>query len=182
VERRESPIVRLVHTTLLTLPPRDSGGAVHVVIESPAGSRVKLKSARDLGEFVLSRPLLLGVSYPFDWGFVPGTQASDGDPVNAMVLLDVPTYPGVIVLCRPLALLQVEQDAKGGGQRERNDRILVEPPVARRPTGRLSKRLKQELEEFFISVTLLEGKNLKVLGWEGAAAAEELIDHSRRSR
>jgi inorganic pyrophosphatase len=49
------------------------------VIESPAGARVKLKYAPDLGGFILSRPLVLGVTYPFDWGFVPGTRAPDGD-------------------------------------------------------------------------------------------------------
>jgi inorganic pyrophosphatase len=171
-----------VSPSLLALAPRARDGTVRVVIESPAGSRVKLKYAPELGGFVLSRPLVLGVSYPFDWGFVPGTRASDGDPVDAMVLLDVPTYPGVIVPCRPLALLEVEQDAKESGRRERNDRIIVEPLVARRPIGRLSKRLKQELEEFFVSVTLFEGKNLEILGWEGPEAADALIDRSRRSR
>src|SRR5262249_9467406 len=126
---------------LLSLPPRDREGTLRVVVESPAGSHVKLKYTRGIG-FVLSRPLVLGVSYPFDWGFVPGTRASDGDPVDALVLLEVPTYPGVVIPCRPLAVLQVTQNAKsGGGRRERNDRLIVEPTVARRPVTRLTVRL-----------------------------------------
>jgi inorganic pyrophosphatase len=155
---------------------------VRVVIESPAGSRVKLKYAPDVGAFVLSRPLATGLTYPFDWGFVPGTRAADGDPLDAMVLHDAPTYPGVIVSCRPLAVLEVEQNAKEGGGRQRNDRIIVEPLAVRRRIGRLSRRLKQELETFFLAVTELEGKDLKILAWQGVAAADRLIDRSRRSR
>lgn len=79
-------------TSLIALSPRDPSGALRVVIESPAGARVKLKYVPDLGGFILSRPLVPGVAYPFDWGFVPGTRGPDGDPVDAMVLLDVPTF------------------------------------------------------------------------------------------
>ena len=166
---------------LLSLPPRDRDGVMRVVIESPAGARVKLKYAPDLGGFVLSRPLVLGVSYPFDWGFVPGTAAPDGDPVDAMVLLDVPTYPGVIIPCRALALLQVEQNAKDGG-RQRNDRIIVEPVVARRSPGEVADHVKQELEQFFLSATLFEGKDVEILGWDDARAADALVERSRCTR
>ena len=130
---------------LLSLPPRDARGALHVVVESPRGSRVKLKYSAELGTFVLSRPLALGIAYPYDWGFVPGTRASDGDPVDAIVLADAPTFPGVVMCCRPLALLEVEQNAKQGGGRERNDRIIAEPVAARRPTPVLSGRVREEL-------------------------------------
>ena len=82
---------------------------------------------------------------------------------------------------RPLALLEVEQNAKTGG-RQRNDRIIAEPVVVRRRSDKLSQRLKQELESFFLAVTALEGKNLEILGWAGAAAADRLTDRARRSR
>ena len=162
---------------LLSLPARDSSGALHVVIESPRGSRVKLKYSPQLGTFVLSRPLVLGVTYPFDWGFVPGTRAADGDPVDAMVILDAATHPGVVVCCRPLAVLEIEQNAKDGGGRQRNDRIIVEPVSAKRAAV-LSTRLREELEAFFVSATLFEGKDIRVLGWAGAAAAEALVDRA----
>ena len=114
------------------------------MVECPQGSRVKLKYSPDLNAFVVSRPLVLGITYPYDWGFVPSTRASDGDPVDAMVVFDAPTYPGVVISCRPVAVLAIEQNAKTGG-RERNDRILVVPVAAKRSAGSLSSRLRDEL-------------------------------------
>lgn len=166
---------------LLSLPPRDESRAVHVVIESPRGSHVKLKYAPQLGTFVLSRPLALGVTYPYDWGFVPGTRGEDGDPIDAMVLLDTATFPGVVVACCPLALLEVEQNARTGG-RQRNDRIIAAPAEARRPGIALDARVRDELVAFFHAATLLEGKEIRVLGWGDADAAEALVDRASRHR
>jgi len=163
---------------LALLPARDRSGALHVVIESPQGSRVKLKYSSELRAFVISRPLVLGVTYPFDWGFVPGTRAADGDPLDAMLLLDAPTYPGVVVCCRPLAVMRVEQNAKDGKGRQRNDRIFVEAISARRPTESLSSRVRDELEVFFVATTQLEGKDIRVLGWGDGAAADALVDRA----
>jgi inorganic pyrophosphatase len=159
---------------LLSLPARGEDGVLNVVVETPAGSRAKLKYSPTLGTFVLSRPLALGVAYPFDWGFVPGTRAPDGDPVDVLVLSDVATFPGVVVCCRPVAVLQVEQNAKRGG-RERNDRIVVEPAPTRRPAMPLVDRVRQELEAFFVAATVGEGKALEILGWADAAAADALV-------
>jgi inorganic pyrophosphatase len=159
---------------LLRLPARGKDGALHVVVETPAGSRAKLKYSPSLGTFVLSRPLALGVAYPFDWGFIPGTHAPDGDPVDALVLSDVGTFPGVVVCCRAVGVLQVEQNSKHGG-RERNDRVVVEPVPTRRPAMPLVDRVKQELEAFFVAATFGEGKALEILGWADAAAADALV-------
>jgi inorganic pyrophosphatase len=164
---------------LLSLPARTNDGALHVVVETPRNSRAKLKYSPTLGAFVLSRALALGVTYPFDWGFVPSTEAADGDPVDAMVLSDVPTHPGVVMCCRALAVLQVEQNAKDGG-RQRNDRIIVEPLAMDRPSTPLTQRVREELEAFFVSSTLFADKDLRFLGWDDADAAEALIDRSER--
>ena len=160
---------------LQSLPPRDESGALRVVVECPRGSRVKLKYSPRLGTFVLSRPLVAGVAYPYDWGFVPGTQAADGDPVDAMVLLDAPTFPGVVVCCRPLAVLELEQNAKQGG-RQRNDRIVAAPAEARRPAIVLTDPVRDELVAFFQAAVLFQGKDVRVLGWGDADAAEALVD------
>jgi inorganic pyrophosphatase len=154
-----------------------------VVIESPRGSGIKLKYDPTLGTFAFDRALVLGVRYPFDWGFVPGTRGPDGDPVDAMVLMDTPSYPGVVIPCRALALLELEQDKKGGDGRMRNDRIIATPVRFERAEwlhgGDLTERIRRELEEFFVSAALLERKNPTILGWGSAKAAEALIDRTR---
>ena len=80
----------------------DDGHAFRVVVESPRGSSVKLKYDRELGVMTLSRPLPTGLVYPHDWGFVPGTSASDGDPVDALIVSDGGSASGVVVTCRAL--------------------------------------------------------------------------------
>jgi inorganic pyrophosphatase len=167
------------------LPTRNQGGAVHVVVESPRGSEVKLKYDPDVGVFTVSRPLVLGVPYPFDWGFIPSTEAEDGDPLDAMILWDVPTFPGVVVPCRPLAILELEENASGKkGKRERNDRVLAVPLASARgeelrSPDDLPARVRKELERFFVVVTGFARKDVAILGWKGHEAAERLVDKSR---
>ena len=106
------------------LPSWSEQGAVHVVIETPRGSGAKLKFDPELGAMTLSRPLPLGVVYPFDFGFVPRTRAEDGDPLDAAVLLDVATFPGVVLRCRLIGLVRASQKGSRGG-RVRNDRLIT---------------------------------------------------------
>jgi inorganic pyrophosphatase len=165
---------------VLRIPTFGADGAFHVVVESPRGSRVKLKYDPALGAVRWGRPLTLGLSYPFDWGFVPGTHGPDGDPVDAMVLSEVGTYPGVVIPCRPVAVLQIEQKPIEGEGRERNDRILAVPVRAPRQANvqrlaDLSARLRQELEEFFLEATAFEDKAVKIIGWQDGDRAAALL-------
>jgi inorganic pyrophosphatase len=163
------------------IPPLvDGGTAFRVVVESPRGSAVKLKYDRELGAMTLSRPLPTGVVYPHDWGFVPGTEASDGDPVDAMILSDGGTAPGVVVTCRALGVLEVDQKRRGDDGRERNDRIIAVPQSAHRfdavpDVFALAARLRAEIEAFFVQVTAFEGKDIKILGWKGPSHAAALL-------
>ena len=133
----------------------------------------------------MSRPLVLGVRYPFDWGFIPSTQAEDGDPLDAMILWDVPTFPGVVVPCRAIAILELEQNAGGKkGKRERNDRVLAVPLASARGEelrgpDDLPQRVREELERFFVVVTGFARKDVAILGWKGPDEAEKLVDCSR---
>jgi inorganic pyrophosphatase len=167
---------------LVDLAPLGANGELHVVVECPRGATVKLKYEPRLRTMAVSRSLPLGLSYPFDWGFVPGTTAPDGDPLDALALHDASTYPGVVLRCRPIGVVQLEQEANRGG-RERNDRIIAIPSwhdrmgeLAR--ATELPERLRLEIEQFFLSTTFFTAKNPVILGWKNSRAAKLLVQAS----
>jgi inorganic pyrophosphatase len=73
-------------------------------------------------------PLASGHEHPFDWGFIPGTRAADGDRVDALVLNDVPTHPGVVIACRPIGMVELLQ-TEGGAEAEINNRVVLLPEL-----------------------------------------------------
>jgi inorganic pyrophosphatase len=172
---------------LNTLPTYDdpSSGSFHVVVESPRGAAVKIKFEPKLGALTFDRPLVSGLTYPFDWGFIPSTQAPDGDPLDAMVFADFGTQSGIVIACHALGVLNVEQNRAGApGERQRNDRVIAMPVKAPRnhelrSVFDLPPRLRDELSQFFIAVTAFEKKDVKVLGWDGPDAARALIEQTR---
>ncbi len=92
------------------LPHEDEDGILRAVVEAPKGARVKTKWDPELGAMVAGRTLPLGLCYPFDWGFIPGTRAEDGDPLDALILCeDASTWPGVVVPVRALGVLRIDQ-------------------------------------------------------------------------
>jgi inorganic pyrophosphatase len=164
-------------------------GTFHVVIECPRGSTTKIKYEPKLKAFVLSRPLPLGLSYPHDWGFVPGTRADDGDPVDALVLSEGTTFPGLVMAVRPLGLITLDEDSKDEAsdsrkRRQRNDRIVAVPAAAPRmewrSTDDLPRRMREEIELFFVNSTFFEQKNVRILGWEGPEQAMALVESKLR--
>ena len=166
---------------LLELPARTKTGAFHVVVESPGGSRVKIKYDAELHAFKLSRPLITGVCYPYDWGFIPGTSAPDGDPLDAMVFSDLHTFPGVVIECRALGMIRLKQKRKQESGRERNDRLIAVPIkmprfASFRNVSDLPLRWRKELEEFFLAATRFERKDPAILGWASAAEGERMVD------
>jgi inorganic pyrophosphatase len=168
---------------LLKLPSWGADGVLHVVVETPRGARAKFKFDPDLDAFVLSKSLMLGLSYPYDWGFVPSTLADDGDPLDAMVVHDAATTPGMVIKCRILGVLEVAQTANR--RRQRNDRLFVVPAGSLREretadVGDLAGQVRRELERFFAASVALEDKRLKILGWKGPAAATRLVEREGR--
>ena len=109
-------------TSLEGLAPFEDD-CVLVVIETPKGSPNKLTFEPRYGTFVLKGVLPAGAVFPFDFGFVPSTRADDGDPLDVLVLMDAPVYPGCIVPARLIGVIEAEQTE--AGETERNDRLLA---------------------------------------------------------
>jgi inorganic pyrophosphatase len=167
----------------MTLKAFREDGSLNVIVESPRGAMLKFKYDLALDRIVLSRPLPSGLVYPHDWGFVPETRASDGDPVDAMIVWDGISYPGVLVPCRPIGILNVEQTNLKSGARERNDRLAVLPVTAPRfdaikTVFDLPPRTREELERFFLAATFFEKKDVRMLGWEGLDKARAFVEAS----
>jgi inorganic pyrophosphatase len=167
---------------LANVPTRDKNGHLRAIVETPRGSIVKLKFDESLETFELSRPLALGIAYPYDWGFIPSTRAPDGDPLDVMVYHDAPTYPGVVIPCRAIGVVRVSQKAKKGG-RERNDRLIAVPFRERRydDARALDRQVREELEQFFASVVLFENKDLRLDGWGGPKDAEKILRSAQKA-
>src|SRR6476659_1313564 len=132
------------------LPPFGKDQELRMIVETPRGSPVKLAFEPELQLFTVARALPMGLAYPFDWGFIPGTRGDDGDPVDALALHDAATFPGVMLACKPLAVVDVDQRAKGGG-REANPRLILMPTWHDRlgefeKIMELPQRLKNEIE------------------------------------
>jgi len=170
-------------TNLLKLPAFDKEGNVHVIVETPRGSRAKLTYDPELRVFVLSKSLMAGLTYPHDWGFIPSTQAEDGDPVDVLVIHEAATSPGLVIKCKAIGVLEiVEHDKK---KKQRNDRVMAVPVDSHSEQGlrdvrQLSKQVREELEKFFVATAELQSKTLKCLGWRGPKQALQLIKKSDR--
>ena len=168
---------------LSTLPTWNDDGQLHCVVESPRGSKAKFKYDTELQTFTLNRSLILGVTYPFDWGFVPSTMAADGDPLDVMVFHDVPTFPGVVMACEAIGALLVTQKSSDGSGREPNHRLFAVPAGSEREhewqdARELPKRVRKELEQFFVAAASLANKQLQILDWVGPKQARELVDEA----
>jgi inorganic pyrophosphatase len=168
---------------LIELPALRDDGAVNVVVESPRGSSAKFKYDVPGGVFMLSRPLPSGLVYPHDWGFIPSTRMADGDPLDAMVLWEGVSYPGVVIPCRLIGVLQVEQNRKSSPGRERNDRVLALPVRAShlewiKGVSDIDSSMRAQLERFFEHAVAFERKDLRLLGWGDAEQADALLKAS----
>jgi inorganic pyrophosphatase len=169
------------------LPPSPSKDRVHVVVETPRHSIVKLKYEPELGAFALKRALPLGFTYPYDWGFIPGTQAEDGDPLDALVVWEAVSPPGTVLKCRAIGALELSQKDGKDRKRVRNDRVLCVPDRDPRTgwlrsVNDLPERVRDELAHFFAVSVWFEKKDIEILGWAGADAAMALVTASTVKR
>lgn len=154
-----------------------TSGAVNVIIETVQDSRNKLKYEPATGSFALSTILPSGAVFPYDFGFIPSTLGDDGDPVDVLVLMDVPAFPGCRVPCRLVAVLEAEQVEEG--QSGRNDRLVAVAEQSHdhknvRSVKDIDQHLLEEIEHFFVSYNEMAGKEFKPLGWHGPNRAKKL--------
>lgn len=145
--------------------------AIDVVIEIPRGSRNKYEYDHDLGQIRLDRRLFSATVYPADYGFVPNTLAEDGDPLDVLVLLEDPTFPGCWVTARPVGVLWMA-DEKGPDAKI----ICVEPHEPRfrdtRDISDVQPEILEEIKHFFDMYKMLEpDKFSSTGGYEGRDAA-----------
>lgn len=133
--------------------------------------------------FELKKVLPAGMTFPYDFGFVPSTKADDGDPVDVLVLMDEPAFPGCVLTCRPIGVIEGEQGDKK--EKERNDRIIAVEKDAHswadiKTINDLGKEFCRELEEFFVNYHKLSGKEYRVLGVKGPDQARKLVKSGMR--
>jgi inorganic pyrophosphatase len=154
---------------------------VRCVVETPRGSRAKFRYDPDAKIFTLKKELVTGLSYPYDWGFIPSTLAEDGDPADVMLLHDVTTYPGMVITATLVGVLLI--DDVEDGKHTPNPRLFAVPVGANRESEiedvrQLSKRTRKELEKFFKQTAALEAKEVECGAWDGPKVAREILDQA----
>jgi inorganic pyrophosphatase len=161
----------------------DDKQLLRVVIETPKGSRNKFAYDSKQHIFELKKVLPAGMTFPYDFGFVPSTMAEDGDPIDVLVLMDEPAFPGCVLSGRPVGVIEGEQKDKDG--KERNDRIIAVERDAHsfadiKTVDDLGKKFRRELEEFFVNYHRLTGKDYLVLAMKGPDEARKLVKNGRQ--
>jgi inorganic pyrophosphatase len=152
--------------------PRDP---IEVTVEIPTGSRNKYEFDHQRRRFVLDRTLYSSVHYPCDYGFIEGSMADDGDPLDVLVVIAEPTFPGCVVRVRPVGVLDMA-DEKGHDYKilaVAHDDPRWESTDALED---LSPHRLREIENFFETYKTLENRQTTVNGWLGVTEAWAIID------
>jgi len=160
---------------------KDLPNDIYVAIEIPANSSpIKYEIDKDMGAVLVDRFMATPMFYPANYGFIPNTLADDGDPLDVLVITPYPVMPGAIIRCRPVGMLDMEDEAGG-------DEKLVAVPHDKlsksyqeiQDVEDIPQLLKDQIKHFFENYKdLEEGKWVKVRGWENADAARASITKS----
>ncbi len=159
-------------------PGPDCPEIVRAIVEIPRNSTNKYEYDGELGVFRMDRTLYSPLHYPGDYGFIPGTLADDGDPLDVLVLMDEPSFPGVMIVTRPVGMLRMVD------QSTPDDKVLAVP--TRNPRFDQIHTIDQvfphnlrEIEHFFAIYKELEEKHTEMRGWQGPKEAQQLIRRCR---
>lgn len=171
------------HKVLSEIAPFDGKKNLRVVIETPKGSRNKYGYDPACDCFELKTVLPVGMSFPFDFGFIPSTLGDDGDPLDILVLMDSPVVGGCVLAARLIGVIEAEQkeDAKAW---LRNDRLVAVAVHSRTHEGidslkDVQKNLIDEIVCFFEEYNRVHGKKFRSLGEHGPSRAVALVEEGR---
>jgi inorganic pyrophosphatase len=142
--------------------------AIPVIIETPKKSAFKYTYEPNKHLFKLTKVLPAGMTFPFDFGFIPDTKGEDGDPLDIIVIAEFESFPGCIMDCRIIGGIKAEQTERDG-KTVRNDRFIGIPVVSQlfadvKSTEDFPKEIIDQLEAFFKNYNELSGKQFKSLG------------------
>jgi inorganic pyrophosphatase len=163
-----------------SLPAFDSESEdLNVLIETPKGSRNKFTYDDERGLFKLGGVLPVGAVFPFDFGFIPSTLGGDGDPLDVLILMEEPAFPGCLIPARLIGVIEAEQTEKG--ETMRNDRLIAVAKDSRthseiQSLADLNKSLVKEIEHFFTSYNQAKGKRFKPLGRFASDRAWQVVE------
>jgi inorganic pyrophosphatase len=170
----------------MLLAPRDAedDAIIQVIIETPKGSRNKYAFDADQKVFELAKVLPAGMAFPYDFGFIPSTLAEDGDPTDVLVLMDEPAFPGCLLKCRVIGVIEGKQGK--GKKTNRNDRVVAIEQMNHSYSDierieDLGKEFVEELEEFFVHYHQLTGKEYRILAVKGPGEARRRIKDGMRA-
>jgi inorganic pyrophosphatase len=177
------PAASSTRSSFISLRPFSKTGELHVIIDTPKGSRNKYKFDPEQNMFMLAGVLPAGAVFPFDFGYIPATEGGDGDPLDVLVLMDEPAFVGCLVPSRLLGVIQAEQTEDG--KTTRNDRLIAVAANARDHAGlqsieQIDDHLMEEIEHFFISYNQVKGKQFAPQGRFGPDQAKQLIAQGER--
>lgn len=152
---------------------------ITVIVETPMGSRQKYNFDEGLHLFRLKKLLPNGMVFPFDFGFIPGTKAADGDPIDVLVIAEFSTFTGCVMDCKIIGGITAMQTLKDGSA-FRNDRIFVVPEASVayaeiQTLNQLPAGMIEEIQAFFVNYNTIEGKDFKILQTLQAGQASGLL-------
>ena len=177
------PGVSPADAPLTRLPSFDpDSGDLHVIVETPKGSRNKFDYDEAYRLFRLGGVLPAGAVFPYDFGFIPSTLGEDGDPLDVLLLMDEPAFAGCLVAARLIGAVAAEQAEDGGAAR--NDRLIAVAAASRnhrdvRSLEALGGNLLEEIEHFFVSYNAAKGKRFTPLGRAAPDEALRLVEEGR---
>jgi len=159
-------------------------GLLNVIIETPRGSKYKFNYNEDLEGFVLTKTMPLGTAFPFDFGFIPNTLAEDGDPIDVLIIMDEPAFPGCLTACRLIGVLEATQKERDGKE-TRNDRLVAVTETSviyegMKQLGDLVQTMQDQIAEFFVNYNRQAGKEFKPIRWADADVALKLVENGTK--